>query len=317
MRERASSVRLADCLAPRVCVFHTGALGDHVLIWPLLRLLVREDATRELVLITHASHGRLAAGVLGAGLSSPSRFRTECIESPRFSRLWNTHVQIESERASIDVVLSFLADEHSSAGRVWFSNARASFPAARVIALAGPALSVHAEFWREVRAHALSCVERKHNPAGPIVLFTGAGGEQKRWPMRCWQRVHDEIRSRFSGADVLVLAGPVEAERLSTDERTIFSAIGGRICVDLLELARDIARSRAFIGADTGPTHLAAQLGVPTLALFGPTDPGVWSPVGPAVGILSPQSQRLDQKNPMLWLFPEVVFNELERMIQA
>jgi heptosyltransferase III len=50
--------------------------------------------------------------------------------------------------------------------------------------------------------------------------------------------------------------------------------------LSLFELSRYLARGRAFIGNDSGITHLAAYLGCPTIALFGPTDPRVWGPIG-------------------------------------
>jgi lipopolysaccharide heptosyltransferase I len=50
--------------------------------------------------------------------------------------------------------------------------------------------------------------------------------------------------------------------------------------------ARLAARAALFVGADTGPTHLAAAAGAPTLALFGPTPPGRFGPVGPRVAVL-------------------------------
>jgi heptosyltransferase-3 len=48
----------------------------------------------------------------------------------------------------------------------------------------------------------------------------------------------------------------------------------------LLELSRYLSACRAFIGNDSGITHLAAYLGCPTLALFAPTDPRIWGPLG-------------------------------------
>jgi heptosyltransferase-3 len=48
----------------------------------------------------------------------------------------------------------------------------------------------------------------------------------------------------------------------------------------LHELSQYLRRCRAYIGNDSGLTHLAAYLGCPTIALFGPTDPRVWGPVG-------------------------------------
>ena len=42
----------------------------------------------------------------------------------------------------------------------------------------------------------------------------------------------------------------------------------------------------AFVGNDSGPGHLAAFLGLPTVSLFGPTDPARWKPLGPRVTVL-------------------------------
>uniref|UniRef100_Q02C26 Glycosyl transferase, family 9 n=1 Tax=Solibacter usitatus (strain Ellin6076) TaxID=234267 RepID=Q02C26_SOLUE len=47
---------------------------------------------------------------------------------------------------------------------------------------------------------------------------------------------------------------------------------------DLFELARWLAAARLFIGNDSGIAHLAAAVGTPVLAIFGPTDPVVWAP---------------------------------------
>ncbi len=52
---------------------------------------------------------------------------------------------------------------------------------------------------------------------------------------------------------------------------------------DLGELADWLAGARVFVGNDSGITHLAAAVGTPTIALFGPTDPRVWAPRGARV----------------------------------
>jgi heptosyltransferase-3 len=44
-----------------------------------------------------------------------------------------------------------------------------------------------------------------------------------------------------------------------------------------------LARAGLFVGNDSGVSHLAAAAGAPTLSLFGPTAPEVWSPLGPRV----------------------------------
>ncbi len=60
---------------------------------------------------------------------------------------------------------------------------------------------------------------------------------------------------------------------------------GARRFEDLYELACWLAAARIYIGNDSGPTHLAAAVGTPVVALFGPTDPAVWAPRGPRVAI--------------------------------
>ncbi len=52
----------------------------------------------------------------------------------------------------------------------------------------------------------------------------------------------------------------------------------------LAALAGAIAGLGAVVGTDSGPRHVAAALGVPTFAWFGPTHPDTWNPPGPAHG---------------------------------
>ncbi|MBI4871613.1 MAG: glycosyltransferase family 9 protein [Candidatus Riflebacteria bacterium] len=56
-----------------------------------------------------------------------------------------------------------------------------------------------------------------------------------------------------------------------------------------LELARELAGAALHVGNDSGPTHLAAALGTPTIAIHGPTDPAVWAPRGRHVQALAPR----------------------------
>jgi len=60
--------------------------------------------------------------------------------------------------------------------------------------------------------------------------------------------------------------------------------------LSLLELARLMRISSKIVGNDSGPSHLASALGVPGVVIFGPTDIGIWRPLGPATEILSLKS---------------------------
>jgi len=70
--------------------------------------------------------------------------------------------------------------------------------------------------------------------------------------------------------------------------------------------ARLAAHAALFVGADTGPTHLAAAAGTPTIALYGPTDPARFGPVGPRVRILRDESGAYNAGVPGL---PGLTFN--------
>ncbi len=54
-------------------------------------------------------------------------------------------------------------------------------------------------------------------------------------------------------------------------------------CESLDELIRVLARTALFLGNDSGPAHLAGALGLPTVAVFGPSDPRIWKPLGSKV----------------------------------
>ena len=117
---------------------------------------------------------------------------------------------------------------------------------------------------------------------GSIVLHPGVSrfGAFKRWPAEKFAELADRLASRL-GAPVILTAGPGErpdADDVRTrmrHEARIVEPRGLRPLADLLRGAR------LFVASDTGPAHIAAALGVPTLTLFGPKDPGILSPRGP------------------------------------
>jgi ADP-heptose:LPS heptosyltransferase len=53
-----------------------------------------------------------------------------------------------------------------------------------------------------------------------------------------------------------------------------------------VDLFNELASTAVFIGNDSGPGHLAGVIGLPTLILFGPSEPATWRPLGPKVRTL-------------------------------
>jgi ADP-heptose:LPS heptosyltransferase len=77
------------------------------------------------------------------------------------------------------------------------------------------------------------------------------------------------------------MIGPDEVERFGGGYVHRLGASAPVICEESVEQAANLAcGARVYIGHDAGMTHVAALAGVRTLAIFGPTDPRVWRPLG-------------------------------------
>lgn len=104
------------------------------------------------------------------------------------------------------------------------------------------------------------------------------------WGAKCWPAErYAAVAKRLGGAGLrsLVNFGPGEESLAETIARASGRAAEPVSC-DLAELIAITRRAALFVGGDTGPMHLAATLKVPTVALFGPTDPArngpYWTP---------------------------------------
>jgi hypothetical protein len=284
---------------PTVWIMHAGALGDWVLLWPLLRALARSGA--HIIAVTHSSKADLAARWIDA---APGRISPlpGGIDQPPLSRWWAGPIAPPDDAPahdwripSPDRILSFLCDDATPAGRAWLAAAAQAFPRAAIHTVGPPASRSRQELWQRERIHDLARIAPRINPRGPILCHIGAGSPDKRWPLDRWAGLIPTLRT--PDTDVIAIAGEAERDRLTPADLAAFSTLNGCFIDSLDDLAALTAAARLFIGTDTGPTHLAAQLGIPTLALFGPTDPATWSPIGPAIRILAPDSPR-----PMDWL---------------
>lgn len=283
----------------QVWVFHAGALGDFVLTWPLLRALVRGGA--EVTVVADGAKARLAASWLGV--------RPVDAEQRRFTRLWTGQAADDPVRG-VQRVVTFTADEASDAGRRWLAAAATMFPGAAITPAGPPGSESRRRLWTEMDVERLGAAPARSNPSGPAVLHVGAGSRDKWWPMERWATLAAGLRGR--GCAVRLIAGEVELDRMNRQERAALEHSGGEFLATLDDLAAALAGARLVVGADTGPTHLAAQLGVPTLALFGPTDPAIWGPRGPAVRILAPP-----RPSPMTWLDADAVIAAADAMLRG
>ncbi len=119
-----------------------------------------------------------------------------------------------------------------------------------------------------------------------IILHPGSGSKRKVWPLDRFLSLAKMFRDRF-GSKILIILGPAEGPEVEEafegmDPHTFIQVRG----LSLLQLASVMEGGKLLIGNDSGISHLASSLGIPTIALFGPTDPRVWSPMGEKVCVV-------------------------------
>ncbi len=100
----------------------------------------------------------------------------------------------------------------------------------------------------------------------------------KRWHANGWQTLANHLHR--IGLRVVISSGPGREDQTYLAQLLPLMPAGtiAAIGLSLAELAEMLRRARLYIGPDTSITHLAAAVGIPTIALYGPTDPRLWSP---------------------------------------
>jgi len=136
-----------------------------------------------------------------------------------------------------------------------------------------------------------------------FTLHPGSGSSRKNWSPESFASVANLARKRM-GVQCAFVSGPADAGILEH----ILPALDEPPAViardwSLGQVAALLHRSSMYLGNDSGISHLAAALGVPGIALFGPTRPEVWAPRGDWIRAVGRPSMRQHQ--------PEVVFEAL------
>ena len=277
------------------------ALGDVVLVTPALRALARGHRDRELHVVTDPRYAPLLDGL--PGIHRVWALERRANAAPALAR--------SLRRRGVEIAVDFFGNPRSAL-LVAACGARARFgydlrarrgayhtvvprtvppaPGRRESAVAthlrlavaaggvpdgeGPGIALTpAAHASATRALAAAGVVAPEDTVGLVAAGT--------WPTKTWPLSHAIALARglaASGVPVLALCGPGE-ERIAA---RFAREPGVRVlpAADVPTLAAVIARLRAVVGTDSGPRHLAAALGVPSFAWFGPTHPDTWAPAG-------------------------------------
>jgi heptosyltransferase I len=102
------------------------------------------------------------------------------------------------------------------------------------------------------------------------ILNPGAGWGAKQWPAQRYGEVAQALAQ--DGLRTILNYGPGE-DTLARAAEAASAGTAVALSFSISELISLTRRAKLFIGGDTGPMHLASALGIPVVALFGPTDP--------------------------------------------
>lgn len=290
----------------RILVIRGGALGDFILTLPVLAALRERLPGNEVHVLGYpkiavlAQHGALAEAV-------------HPIEARALAGFFGRHTDLDPATAEFfagfDLILSYLYDPDG----IFEENVRRC---SRARFVAGPhrpeeSRPVHATatFLQPLEQFAifdaptlprLPLPTPPPDPATPprIALHPGSGSPAKNWPEPHWAALIAHL-IRHSHARLLLIAGEAEgdrARRLAAPFPTTRLEIAEHR--PITEVADRLATCRAFVGHDTGITHLAAAVGTPALVLWGPTRLDLWRPLGEHVQVLVAPGGALDQLPP-------------------
>lgn len=276
---KARRVMQALAAPPRSLAIVLGALGDFVLALPLLCALRQRGP---LALFTRGGYRALLPAVLADGpfvdTEGPAGALLFAGEAPLPPAL-RSLLAGASVHAFLrpDAVLDSCCREAGALGVVWHPPRPASPPhlVVRFFTEAGieppPGLLE------------TPVMPRPDTTDRALWLHPGSGSPAKNIPIPQLADLAARWRER-SGESLIVSFGEADLA-LREPVRAAFATrslpYAEVVCPSLAELRRRLeADAAAFIGPDTGVTHLAAALGVPVTVVFRTTDPAIWSPVG-------------------------------------
>ncbi len=283
-------------------MFHQGALGDFLLAlsalegWCATRPGVRVDfwskrehvsllAGKEYLGDFHSLDGLLIASLLDDDLWKTTALPEFLLRADHVFIFGQEGTRVMAQRLSartgarVDWLRSFPPPDHSGAHVLDFIHRQLEElapPCRRVYELAR--LS-HPPSEISAAKDLLEGLGMRGDGPGPILIHPGSGGAKKVWPLRNWRNILHWIRSDLR-VPVILSVGPAD-ERVEEFCREM-SGVGRPVVsgLSLAGLSALLSLCRAFVGSDSGVSHLAAAAGTPSVVIFGPTDPDVWGPRG-------------------------------------
>jgi heptosyltransferase-2 len=275
----------------KILVIRGGAIGDFILTLPAIAALRNQFSHAHLEVLGYPHIAQLA-------LAGKLVDRVQPIEAAALATFFANAGQLNSDWvdyfSEFDLIVSYLYDPDD----FFQTNIKRCSPAQFIV---GPHRPDEAEEIHATRVYLkplerlaifdVDCVpqlaiERLRMPANQIALHPGSGSEKKNWPEEKWLEFVKHMLGRTK-VNVLLVGGEAEGDRL----KRLAADLPRERCevaqnLPLAELAQWLQSCVAFVGHDSGISHLAAALGLPCLILWADTREEVWRPQGERVNIL-------------------------------
>lgn len=296
----------------KIIVFRPGALGDTILTLPALAVLHHAFPNCHLTFIGNSS----ALSLIPCGLADRTISADDSRVGELFTRPETPSRELLELFGNADLILLWLSRPEEAAVNFRLLGARhvitappkpppdgqehaADYllrtvlaclpPAARARANFGPDLAgagVPLALTREDLAFGRAFLHSHCRQAKIIAIHPGSGGRWKCWPAERFAGLAEALCNL--GFGIVAVAGPADDETIARFKTAAGKALTATAeGLSLHHLAGVLTCCAGFIGNDSGVSHLAAALGVPTLAIYGPTDPAVWGVRGQRVAIVS------------------------------
>ena len=155
-----------------------------------------------------------------------------------------------------------------------------------------------------------------------VAAHAGSGRLSKSWPSVHVAAVIQGLLEE--GIKVVLIEGPADAEATRAVTAQVPSALPRLQAASLSLVLAVLGRCGGFLGNDSGVTQMATALGIPTVAVFGPTDPGIWGYRGKRLVALrsefgcrcaTREEQQMCSERMCLSTPPEIVLNTLRQSV--
>ncbi len=269
-----------------ILVIRSGALGDFILTTPVLLSLRSAFPNTTLTVAGHPDRIALVSNIVDRTLDIDA-----ADWAPLFSDTPDTS-RLTKLIAGMELIVSFLPDSDGvftgNLNHICSGTVTSHYPhppndgSTHVIDHLLISIG-HLEIDTTPAPHITPSVGTFELEKPYIVIHPGSGGKQKIWPTERYARIVDAFTRTHT---ISITSGPADREIA----RELAERSPGAQLLELgplKELAAVLSGADLYIGNDTGPSHLAAAVGTPTLAIFGPTDPSVWGPRGERVAIVT------------------------------